>query len=55
MVQQVPDIVLEVPDDTDVGVEGVLGVLVLHVGLTNFLQYKELVLHFVKNVPYAIY
>ena len=37
MVQQGPDIVLEVPDDTDVGVEGVLGVLVLHVGLANFL------------------
>ena len=37
MVQQGPDIVLEVPDDTDVGVEGVLGVLVLHIGLTNFL------------------
>ena len=37
MVQQGPDIVLEVPDDTDVGIEGVLGVLVLYVGLTNFL------------------
>ena len=38
MVQQVPDIVLEVPNDADVGVEGVLSVLVLHAGLANFLM-----------------
>ena len=38
MVQQGPDIVLEVPDDADVGVEGVLSVLVLHAGLANFLM-----------------
>ena len=37
MVQQGPDIVLEVPDDAAVGVEGVLGMLVLHAGLANFL------------------
>ena len=31
MIQQGPDVVLEVPDDAVVGVEGVLAVLVLHV------------------------
>ena len=31
MIEQGPHIVLEVPDDADVSVEGVLGVLVLHV------------------------
>ena len=38
MVQQGPNIVLKVPNDTAVGVEGVLGVLVLHAGLANFLM-----------------